>query len=622
MPVIRTYIFLLRVLLWRVVPDGRSVSPDSDAGVVVRRYRPARFVCPRAIALVFLPALFSVFLLLWVSHNPAYPGPRGAELAEIRHGVHSRSGFSRLVFEIRGAGRLHFPAQSEDGDVLSIHLKDVLVIPALLRCNTPGFGLGIPVSISPAAALCVMNGDLVEAVEASRGSAGEVKIAVHLRNARVRDLMVKPLVLAGAGRREGDARFTRLIVDIASGASVLAKDPDGWLVLSGAVVAGRPRRAAPEKAAAGEMPPAPRKVSAPPPGGPIPEKPEDPSGDNPLLFVKLEGDSSPADSKVSAKNEEERIIRPSRGRDETGDLPAPARKRSPVWGVFTPNLETAMRGNLKIAALRSLKPMADLWLPYVGGNAFQDWVKRLEFEVDIEEDGKTNYSLLTVQPIVQFEDRIHTIFTQLRIDETTANAGLGYRRLLLGNSVLVGANSFYDWDYDKGHRRLGFGVELKWNAFDLRGNIYEALSGLHSVGHSRLEEALDGYDYEFTSQVPYLPWARFHAGGFFWNARTSKNIKGYRLAMELDLHPNFQVELGISDDNASEEVWFTEFRFRVGDNRIPVASRAQWHDTEPFRARDMRDQTLVKVRRQNTIVVERSVVPTVSGGSIVITRVD
>ena len=96
----------------------------------------------------------------------------------------------------------------------------------------------------------------------------------------------------------------------------------------------------------------------------------------------------------------------------------------------------------------------------------------------------------------------------------------------------------------------------------------------------------------------------------------------YSLALELDLHPNIQVELGISDDNASEEVWFAEFRFRVGDNRIPVASRLQWHDTEPFRARDMRDQTLVKVRRQNTIVVERSVVPTVSGGSIVITRVD
>ncbi len=71
----------------------------------------------------------------------------------------------------------------------------------------------------------------------------------------------------------------------------------------------------------------------------------------------------------------------------------------------------------------------------------------------------------------------------------------------------------------------------------------------------------------------------------------------------------------------NKNYYFAKFRLRFADTKRQVASRWRGPDTVPFRARDMRDQTLVKVRRENRIVVEK-VGTTVSGGTVVIVRND
>lgn len=83
-----------------------------------------------------------------------------------------------------------------------------------------------------------------------------------------------------------------------------------------------------------------------------------------------------------------------------------------------------------------------------------DWAKRIEFQWEVNEDDKPEFSILTVQPLFQSEGLRDTVFTQMRLDfnhqfgqsRYTSNIGVGYRRLLLNNTVLAGVNVFHDFE--------------------------------------------------------------------------------------------------------------------------------------------------------------------------------
>ncbi len=234
--------------------------------------------------------------------------------------------------------------------------------------------------------------------------------------------------------------------------------------------------------------------------------------------------------------------------------------------------------------------------------------------------------MLTVQPLFQSEDKQNTVFTQLRIardftfdsHRTTTNAGLGYRRLVWGDRVLLGVNAFLDHEFDNDHNRVGGGGEARWSAFDLYLNYYEAVSSGRSVGANITERALDGYDVELTSQIPYVPWARGRGKYFhFDSVAQANNVDGYSASLEMDLQQNLQFEVGFSEDDVTDDgFWFAQFRFRLGGGNRPVLTSTRWIDAEPSRWRDMREHTIDKVRRDNTIVIERT---TAAGGTATIT---
>ncbi len=234
--------------------------------------------------------------------------------------------------------------------------------------------------------------------------------------------------------------------------------------------------------------------------------------------------------------------------------------------------------------------------------------------------------MLTVQPLFQSEDKQNTVFTQLRVardftfgsHRTTINAGLGYRRLVWDDRVLLGVNAFFDHEWDNDHNRVGGGGEARWSGFDLYLNYYEAVSSERSAGASITERALDGYDVELTSQIPYLPWVRGRGRYFHFDSEAqANNIDGFSASLEMDLQQNVQFEVGFSDDDVTEgRFWFAQFRFRLGGGDRPVLTSTRWIDAEPFRWRDMREHTLDKVRRDNTIVIERT---TAAGGTATIT---
>jgi hypothetical protein len=75
----------------------------------------------------------------------------------------------------------------------------------------------------------------------------------------------------------------------------------------------------------------------------------------------------------------------------------------------------------------------------------------------------------------------------------------------------------------------------------------------------------------------------------------------------MDLHPNLEVEIAARDDTFNKTVYIGQIRFRLADFGTPVALTTRPFDTKPWLMRDMRAERLAKVRRENKIIVEKSV---------------
>ncbi len=284
-------------------------------------------------------------------------------------------------------------------------------------------------------------------------------------------------------------------------------------------------------------------------------------------------------------------------------------------------LRDAVQGNLGRALLGVAESGIEFWMPGFGEN-LPEWAQHIEFEVEFQEDNEPEWSLLVVLPLYESENDQDTFFTQLSQRRYTlfgdsrdvTNAGLGYRRLLFDNTVLVGVNGFFDFEWDNKHQRTSAGAEAKWTGFDLSSNYYFGLTNAKSAGANVTEKALDGWDVELTAQVPYLPWARARGKRFEWQTENLENdIDGWSASLEMDISQNLQIEGGFIDDNFTDTEGFLQITFRMAFGR-PVALSSMLFDDQPWQIRDMREYRLDKVRRENRIIVERQ------SSGVVITR--
>lgn len=254
------------------------------------------------------------------------------------------------------------------------------------------------------------------------------------------------------------------------------------------------------------------------------------------------------------------------------------------------------------------------------------WLKRTEFEANITEDIKPQFSLLTVQPLSQSVDYLNTLFSQARVaygrgGRTTLNLGTGYRRLFFGEVLMLGANTFFDYEAPYDHRRVGIGIEVRSQPLELNVNHYNGISGKVRAGTGGTRErALDGYDLEVGAQIPYLPWARLFGKYFYWDSvAKAKNVQGKRVGLRLRPFPLAEVEVGYTDDNFNPATTFVHIRISLGLGRTAQDSGVAKIDDVPFKFTSMKEQTLDKVRRENTIRVERTK-PAPGGGRVIVIR--
>ena len=241
---------------------------------------------------------------------------------------------------------------------------------------------------------------------------------------------------------------------------------------------------------------------------------------------------------------------------------------------------------------------------------FLDGEGETKVQIDMGEDYKPEFSIVTVRPISKHHS-VDATFVQLQLNEQkirgkgrlSTNIGIGYRKLSENKNSITGANVFLDYD-EEGNARASIGLELKSSSFDILANYYAAISGAKTVG-AYTERTLDGVELTAVGQVPYLPWANLVATHYEWEAeKNSKDSKGDKISLEMQLTPNLVAEVGYDDNNISGTNNFAKIMFVFPARETTPAASTDFLSEKPFVQGDLSLDLLSIVRRSNKQIIE------------------
>jgi adhesin/invasin len=197
-----------------------------------------------------------------------------------------------------------------------------------------------------------------------------------------------------------------------------------------------------------------------------------------------------------------------------------------------------------------------------------------------------------------------TIFNQTSINthdgDETINIGFGTRKLLNNNTLIVGANAFYDHQLTESHERVGAGAEALSSMFDVRGNYYNALSARRTNSGGTIERAMDGWDIRGDYHLPIEQDINLFFSAFeFENPEdiSSYKEKGNKYGADAKLG-NFSIEAGYMDDNQDNDAWFGNVKYVVNFGSDESNSSSSSKSFE-----DVSDQLYQPVKRENKIRV-------------------
>ena len=230
-------------------------------------------------------------------------------------------------------------------------------------------------------------------------------------------------------------------------------------------------------------------------------------------------------------------------------------------------------------------------------------MKYLDFNIDAQEYLKPTFSIMSVNEIKKLDNG--TIFNQTSINthdgDETINIGFGSRKLLNDNTLMLGANAFYDHQLTESHERVGVGVEAITSDFDLRYNHYSAMSGRRTNAEGTIERALDGWDLRGDYHLPIDHDVNIFVSAFeFENPESISAYKetGNKFGLDAKVG-NFAIEAGYMDDNQENDAYFGNIKYVVN-----FGSDTQDHSSSNSKSlTDVSDRLYEPVKRENKIRV-------------------
>ena len=230
---------------------------------------------------------------------------------------------------------------------------------------------------------------------------------------------------------------------------------------------------------------------------------------------------------------------------------------------------------------------------------------------------KVKGHILVVKPLSDIDDKENILFTQGSIyfsdgNRETLNLGIGKRKLLNNDTLMLGANLFYDQELDYDHQRASLGIEAISSVASLRANQYYGLSGWETGVGGTQEKALYGNDIELGAPLPYLPWTNFYLRSFNWEgASGAADLKGDEMSLEAKLPFGLNVEVGKrSNDGNTKDRKFLNLTWtccnKKDEPNFGISDKA-------YNLTSVADQRFQKVRRQNLIVKQQTLALSVIG---------
>tara|TARA_Y200000002_G_scaffold369762_1_gene364349 strand:- start:115 stop:1044 length:930 start_codon:yes stop_codon:yes gene_type:complete len=280
-----------------------------------------------------------------------------------------------------------------------------------------------------------------------------------------------------------------------------------------------------------------------------------------------------------------------------------------VTNVFSQDLNIDLKKKVKdkISAFKDVKMNAytsqftDNIRSFVKDNFANN--KYLDFSINTQDYLKPTFSIMSVNEIMKIDSG--TIFNQTSINthdgDETINIGFGTRKLLNNNTLILGANAFYDHQLTESHERVGVGAEAISSLFDIRGNYYNALSGRRTNSEGTIERAMDGWDLRGDYHLPIEHDVDIFISAFeFENPETISSYKetGNKFGVSAKLG-NFHLEGGYMDDNQENDAYFGNISYvlNFGSENEDKSST----NTKSFQ--DVSDQLYQPVKRENKIRV-------------------
>ncbi|HML86838.1 MAG TPA: carboxypeptidase regulatory-like domain-containing protein [Methylomusa anaerophila] len=246
-----------------------------------------------------------------------------------------------------------------------------------------------------------------------------------------------------------------------------------------------------------------------------------------------------------------------------------------------------------------------------GKNHGPRWLKTTSLNFFVSEDFKPVYSFETIQPFGEVDGRASLWFWQGRYahggDASTANIGLGWRKLSADKHSMVGYNLFYDYGFQYNLARVGLGGEYFNKQAEYRFNVYHPVSGDRQTNVSYRDtgtlysyiRAVDGLDLEMGTSLPHAQWMKWYLKGYFYDNKHNDDELGYQLRTTMQISPRFRLELGYRYSNLSHEPYAT-FKYQLAD----ILSPSVKDDKKTGDNSDLSYKLLQPVERDNDIKTE------------------
>jgi len=274
--------------------------------------------------------------------------------------------------------------------------------------------------------------------------------------------------------------------------------------------------------------------------------------------------------------------------------------------ILTFFISSAVNADVTSKALNKVSEKISNLIPGEG-------ITELNLGLSDSDDNDPTINLLILRNLNKTED--NNLFTQFSLQTQDVgqndlryigNLGMGYRFLNDDRSLMFGGNIFYDRDFENEHERGSIGLEARGGNLEFNVNFYEDIS-LQQVANGRKEQALGGYDLNISSQIPYMPWARFNYTSYEWEADiASQNSKGIKYSSEMNITSSLvlDIEYDKSGNTGVDSIVSANIKIVYPPRNNKLSLNDGFIASQAFANKDVSTKLQDRVKRNNKIVIE------------------